>query len=152
MKRLHRCCSQSLRLSTWFVFVITFHILVITRVYWRFALLNERYVDRTSNLACGYERTRPPLLLALYSLLLHNAGMPTSITIRNVPDEVRDELAARAARAGKSLQEHLLAELVELASRPSVEDLIERVNARKRATGSRLSGGTIVGHLEEDRR
>ncbi len=29
--------------------------------------------------------------------------MSVAITIRNVPDEVRDELAARAARAGRSL-------------------------------------------------
>jgi len=29
------------------------------------------------------------------------AAMPVNITIRNVPDEVRDELAARAARSGR---------------------------------------------------
>ena len=45
----------------------------------------------------------------------------TSITVRNVPDDVRDELAARAARAGRSLQEHLRVELIQLASRPSVD-------------------------------
>ena len=31
----------------------------------------------------------------------------TSITIRDVPEETRDELAARAALAGRSLQEYL---------------------------------------------
>ena len=35
--------------------------------------------------------------------------MSVAITIRDVPDETRDELAARAARAGKSLQEYLRA-------------------------------------------
>lgn len=35
-----------------------------------------------------------------------------AVTVRDVPDEVRDELAARAARAGKSLQEYLRALLV----------------------------------------
>jgi plasmid stability protein len=30
--------------------------------------------------------------------------MPTVISIRNVPDEVRAELAARAGRSGRSLQ------------------------------------------------
>ncbi len=29
------------------------------------------------------------------------------MTVRDVPTEVRDELAARAARAGKSLQQYL---------------------------------------------
>ena len=78
--------------------------------------------------------------------------MPTSITIRNVPDAVRDELASRAALAGKSLQEHLLGELTELASRPSVAVLMQRVQARKQATSSRLPAEKIVGHLDEDRR
>jgi plasmid stability protein len=78
--------------------------------------------------------------------------MVTSITIRNVPDAVRDELASRAALAGRSLQEHLLAELVELASRPSIEALMQRVAARKQSTGSRLPAASIVAHLDRDRR
>jgi plasmid stability protein len=52
--------------------------------------------------------------------------MPKSITIRDVPDDVRDELAVRAARAGRSLQEHLRLELTELARRPSVDELLRR--------------------------
>ena len=78
--------------------------------------------------------------------------MTTSITIRNVPDEVRDELASRAALAGRSLQEHLLAELVKLASKPSVDSLIRRVRARKAATGSVLSAERIISHRDADRR
>jgi antitoxin FitA len=39
--------------------------------------------------------------------------MPVAITIRNVPEEVRDELAARAARSGRSLQEYLAGLLTE---------------------------------------
>ena len=42
---------------------------------------------------------------------MQNACMP-SITIRNVPDETHEELAARAAASGKSLQEYLRAELI----------------------------------------
>ncbi len=82
---------------------------------------------------------------------MHNAGMP-SITIRDVPADVRDELASRAARAGRSLQEHLRAELIELARRPSVDDLLARVQARKAATGSRLSAEAILGHRDAGRR
>ena len=40
--------------------------------------------------------------------------MATSITIRDVPDETRDELAARAALTGRSLQEYLRSKLVGL--------------------------------------
>jgi len=74
-----------------------------------------------------------------------------SITIRNVPDEVRDELAARAARAGRSLQEHLRAELIELARDPSPEDLLEQIRARKRETGTRLTPEEILAYRDADR-
>ena len=40
-----------------------------------------------------------------------NDGMPVQITVRDIPERVRDELAARAAREGKSMQEYLKAEL-----------------------------------------
>ena len=58
--------------------------------------------------------------------------MPVTITVRAVPDEVRDALAARAALAGKSLQEYLSAELETLASRPSVLEAVMRARARAR--------------------
>lgn len=78
--------------------------------------------------------------------------MPTSITIRDVPNEVRDELAARAARVGQSLQEHLRAELIELARRPSAAEWVERIRARKAATSSRLPAERIVQHRDADRK
>jgi plasmid stability protein len=52
--------------------------------------------------------------------------MGVVITVRDVPDAVRDELAGRAARAGKSLQEYLRGLLTESASRPQVDDVIAR--------------------------
>lgn len=45
-----------------------------------------------------------------------------AINIRNVPDETRDDLAARAAASGRSLQEYLRTELIELARRPERRD------------------------------
>lgn len=75
-----------------------------------------------------------------------------SITIRNVPEETRDELAARAARNGKSLQEFLRGEMIDLARRPDVETLLLRVEQRKRATGSSLSVDKILDHRDADRR
>ncbi len=81
---------------------------------------------------------------------MHNTSMP-SISIRDVPDDVRDALAARAAYAGQSLQEHLRAELIELARRPSVQQLMARVRERKVATGSSLPSEEILGHRDADR-
>ncbi len=78
--------------------------------------------------------------------------MPVSMTIRDVPDETRDELAARAARAGQSLQEYVRAQLNELARRPSPVDLWDRVEHRLRATGSRISAEEILELRDHDRR
>jgi antitoxin FitA len=78
--------------------------------------------------------------------------MSVAITIRNVPDEVRDELAARAAKTGRSLQEYLLRQLADLASRPSVEDVIARARARTRATQTRLDPDEILSARDADRR
>ncbi len=40
-----------------------------------------------------------------------------AITIRNIPDHVRDELTELAERSGHSLEEYLATELIDLAMR-----------------------------------
>ena len=74
------------------------------------------------------------------------------LTIRNVPEEVRDRLAARAALRRMSMQEFLRAELERLASRPSLESWLERVRSRKQAAGSRVAPEEILRHRDADRR
>jgi antitoxin FitA len=76
----------------------------------------------------------------------------TSITIRDVPDEVRDELAARARLSGRSLQEYLRTELERLASRPDPDVLIARSRDRAKRTGTRLAAEQILAHRDHDRR
>lgn len=78
--------------------------------------------------------------------------MSIQITIRDVSEKVRDELAARAALQGKSMQEYLRAELERLASRPSVDAWLEQVRKRKRATQTRVSAGRILKERDADRR
>jgi plasmid stability protein len=78
--------------------------------------------------------------------------MSVAITVRDVPDEVRDELAARAARAGKSLQEYLRGMLIDSAARPPVGDAIARARARVDATGSRADAESILAARDADRR
>jgi plasmid stability protein len=75
-----------------------------------------------------------------------------AITVRDVPDAVRDELASRAARSGKSLQEYLRGELEALASRPTLDDVLARARARVAGTGSRLAAETIIDLRDLDRR
>jgi len=76
----------------------------------------------------------------------------TTITVRDVPREVRDELAARAARAGRSLQEHLRIELIALAARPSASDWLDDVRRRKAMGGGALNREQILDHRDADRR
>ena len=75
-----------------------------------------------------------------------------AITVRDVPDAVRDELASRAARSGKSLQEYLRGELEALAARPRLDDVLGRARARPAATGSRLTAETVIELRDLDRR
>jgi antitoxin FitA len=78
--------------------------------------------------------------------------MAVAITVRDVPDNVRDELAARAARAHQSLQEYLRTMLIDSAARPPVSDVIARARARVAVTGSTVSATSILAARDADRR
>lgn len=78
--------------------------------------------------------------------------MAVQITIRGVSEDVRDELAARAASSRLSMQEYLRRELERIASRPSVARWLEDVRARKEAAGTRVPACNILAARDEDRR
>jgi hypothetical protein len=78
--------------------------------------------------------------------------MSVQITIRDVSEKVRDELAARAARQGKSMQEFLHAELRRMVARPSIDAWLQQVRRRKRAAQSRVSVEAILKNRDADRR
>ena len=75
-----------------------------------------------------------------------------AITVRDIPDGVRDELAARAARAGPSLQEYLRGLLVATADKPTVDEVLARARARVAATGVRVGADDILTNRDADRR
>ena len=52
------------------------------------------------------------------------------IQIRNVPEALHRKLKARAAEAGMSLSDYLLADLRKAAERPTPDELRERLRAR----------------------
>ena len=56
--------------------------------------------------------------------------MGRTIQIRDVPDQVHATLRSRAAAAGQSLSAYLLGELVRIAERPPVADVLARARAR----------------------
>ena len=78
--------------------------------------------------------------------------MSVVITVRDVPNAVRDELAGRAARAGQSLQEYLRGMFVDSVSHPPVEDVIARARARVAVTGVRTGADAILAARDADRR
>ena len=81
-----------------------------------------------------------------------NAGMPVKITIRDVPDEVRDELARQAARNRQSMQEYLRCELERLASQPNVDKWLREVRARVEESGVHIPRSVILEARDADRR
>jgi plasmid stability protein len=57
--------------------------------------------------------------------------MPKTIHIRNVPEDLHRTLRARAAMAGMSLSGYLLSEIREIAERPTLAGMRERLHARE---------------------
>ena len=78
--------------------------------------------------------------------------MAVQITIRGVPEGVRDELAARAASSRLSMQAYLRQELERIVARPSVSRWLEDVRARKEAAGTRIPICSILSARDVDRR
>lgn len=52
------------------------------------------------------------------------------IQVRNVPDEVHNTLRDRASAAGVSLSDYVLDELVRVAERPAIVDVLSRSSRR----------------------
>lgn len=65
--------------------------------------------------------------------------MAKALQIRGVPDEVHRELRTRAAAAGMSLSEYLLEEMIRIAERPPVADVLTRA--------ARRSGGAPIDEI-----
>jgi antitoxin FitA len=63
-------------------------------------------------------------------------GMSKMIQIRHVPDDMHRKLKARAALAGMSLTDYLLAEIRHIAERPTEAEMFERLRSRSAVTPS----------------
>ena len=57
--------------------------------------------------------------------------MKRMIQVRNVPEAIHRTLKVRAAMAGMSLSDFLLAELRQIADRPTLEQMRERLRQRE---------------------
>ena len=78
---------------------------------------------------------------------MYDACMP-NVQIREVPDDVHNELVRRAERAGQSLQQYLSAQLASIAATPTLDDVLERIEKRSKG---QLSKADAVSALEDER-
>jgi plasmid stability protein len=60
--------------------------------------------------------------------------MSKMIQLRNVPDALHRSLKARAAMAGMSLSDYLLAEIKEIAERPTLAEFRTHLHTREPVT------------------
>ena len=64
----------------------------------------------------------------------HANYMSRMVQVRNVPDALHRKLKARAADAGQTLSDYLLAELERLATRPTRDEMLAKLHSRRRVT------------------
>jgi plasmid stability protein len=54
-----------------------------------------------------------------------------NVLVRDLPDDVHAALQRRAAQRGQSLQQYLTAELKRLAEKPTLQDVLARIEQRR---------------------
>jgi plasmid stability protein len=85
--------------------------------------------------------------IPLWRFKRHNGAMP-SVQIKDVPDETHAVLRQRAAAAHQSLQEYLRGRLIEEASQPTLDEVLDRAGGR---AGGKVPLKTAVAAIRDDR-
>ena len=71
-----------------------------------------------------------------------------NILVRGLPDDVHAALQRRAERRGQSLQQYLVQELTRLAGKPSLDELLDKIDRRR---GGRVGLAQAARDLAEER-
>jgi len=71
-----------------------------------------------------------------------------NILIRDVPAKIHKKLQERAERGGRSLQQYLIIELELLAKRPSMDEVLDRIETR---SGVEMGFDEAVTYIAEGR-
>jgi hypothetical protein len=71
-----------------------------------------------------------------------------NVLVRDIPEDIHAALQRRAERHGQSLQQYLAAELRRLAERPSIDEVLDRIDRQR---GGRVGFRQAVEGLAEDR-
>jgi plasmid stability protein len=72
----------------------------------------------------------------------------SNILIRDVPADIHAELQRRAERDGRSLQQYLLIEMKNLTDRPTMDEVLDRIESRD---GFELGFDQAVTYIAEGR-
>lgn len=71
-----------------------------------------------------------------------------NVLVRDLPDDVHAALQQRAGRHGQSLQQYLTQELTRIARRPSLSEVLDRIERR---TGGAVGLERAADDLAEER-
>ena len=78
---------------------------------------------------------------------MYYACMP-NVQVRDVPDQVHEELVRRAELAGQSLQQFLMTQLVLIAATPTIDEMLKRIDRRPKGS---LSAESAIETIEGER-
>jgi antitoxin FitA len=68
--------------------------------------------------------------LVMHPLWVYGGRMAKTIQVRDVPDDVHQRLTARAAEERRSLSELIRNEIVQIAQRPTMSEMLARLSSR----------------------
>ena len=71
-----------------------------------------------------------------------------NVLVRDIPDEVHAKLQRRAEQRGQSLQQYLSSELIRLADKPTLDDVLDRIEKRR---GGRVGFALAARDLADER-
>jgi antitoxin FitA len=71
-----------------------------------------------------------------------------NVLVRNIPPDVHAALQRNAELQGKSLQQYLAAELTRLANKPTLDEVLDRIERRR---GGKIGFAEAVATLDEVR-
>jgi hypothetical protein len=71
-----------------------------------------------------------------------------NVLVRDIPEDIHAALQRRAELRGQSLQQYLAGELRRLAERPSLAEVLDRIDRHR---GGRVGLGQAVEDLAEER-
>lgn len=71
-----------------------------------------------------------------------------NVLVRDIPEDIHAALQRRAELRGQSLQQYLAGELRRLAERPSIDEVLDRIDRQR---GGRVGLRQAVDDLAEER-